>query len=177
MLPYVPCPEFDDVPVGIGHVGGPTRVSVDPVAVEGLLVHLEPVAAKTVDGSLVVGVRQVQGVMDVHPSPPASDSDLRTPEPDPRALAGHHPDGLAALPALDHGQAESFRVEAHGFLEVDDLEDELVDAGDGDAVRHTSLGEGIVTRIEPGGIVTVRFADDGAERRLMLEYAPLERIA
>jgi DNA helicase-2/ATP-dependent DNA helicase PcrA len=46
----------------------------------------------------------------------------------------------------------------------------------GDAVRHASLGEGIVTRIEAGGIVTVRFADDGAERRLMLEYAPLERI-
>jgi DNA helicase-2/ATP-dependent DNA helicase PcrA len=28
-----------------------------------------------------------------------------------------------------------------------------------------------------GGVVTVRFADDGAERRLMLEYAPLEKIA
>jgi len=51
-----------------------------------------------------------------------------------------------------------------------------VELSTGDAVRHTSLGEGIVTRIEPGGIVTVRFADDGAERRLMLEYAPLERI-
>jgi hypothetical protein len=25
-------------------------------------------------------------------------------------------------------------------------------------------------------VVTVRFADDGAERRLMLEYAPLEKI-
>jgi DNA helicase-2/ATP-dependent DNA helicase PcrA len=46
----------------------------------------------------------------------------------------------------------------------------------GDAVRHGSLGEGIVTRIEPGGVVTVRFADDGSERRLMLDYAPLERI-
>jgi DNA helicase II / ATP-dependent DNA helicase PcrA len=46
----------------------------------------------------------------------------------------------------------------------------------GDAVRHGTLGEGIVTRIEPGGVVTVRFADDGAERRLVLEYAPLERI-
>ena len=34
---------------------------------------------------------------------------------------------------------------------------------------------GLVTRIEPDGVVTVRFADDGAERRLMLEYAPLER--
>ena len=41
----------------------------------------------------------------------------------------------------------------------------------------TTLGEGIVTRIEPGGVVTVRFAEDGSERRLMLEYAPLEKIA
>jgi DNA helicase-2/ATP-dependent DNA helicase PcrA len=46
----------------------------------------------------------------------------------------------------------------------------------GDSVRHGTMGEGIVTRVEPGGVVTVRFAD-GAERRLMLEYAPLERIA
>ena len=45
----------------------------------------------------------------------------------------------------------------------------------GDAVRHESLGTGIVTRIEPGDVVTVRF-EDGSERRLMLEYAPLERI-
>ena len=46
----------------------------------------------------------------------------------------------------------------------------------GDSVRHGTLGEGVVTRIEPGGVVTVRFADDATERRLMLEYAPLERL-
>ncbi|MFL5929592.1 MAG: ATP-dependent helicase [Gaiellaceae bacterium] len=46
----------------------------------------------------------------------------------------------------------------------------------GDAVRHQTLGTGIVTRIEPGDVVTVRF-EDGSERRLMLEYAPLERLA
>jgi DNA helicase-2/ATP-dependent DNA helicase PcrA len=46
----------------------------------------------------------------------------------------------------------------------------------GDSVRHESLGSGIVTRIEADGVVTVRF-EDGAERRLMLEYAPLERIS
>jgi DNA helicase-2/ATP-dependent DNA helicase PcrA len=46
----------------------------------------------------------------------------------------------------------------------------------GDSVRHASLGEGVVTRVEVGGVVTVRFASDGAERRLMLDYAPLERI-
>jgi DNA helicase II / ATP-dependent DNA helicase PcrA len=53
---------------------------------------------------------------------------------------------------------------------------DVPDLATGDAVRHGTLGEGIVTRIEPGGIVTVRFADDGAERRLVLEYAPLEKI-
>jgi DNA helicase-2/ATP-dependent DNA helicase PcrA len=47
----------------------------------------------------------------------------------------------------------------------------------GDSVRHGTLGEGVVTRIEPGGVVTVRFAEDGSERRLMLDYAPLEKIA
>jgi DNA helicase-2/ATP-dependent DNA helicase PcrA len=47
----------------------------------------------------------------------------------------------------------------------------------GDSVRHGTLGEGVVTRIEVGGVVTVRFAADGSERRLVLDYAPLERIA
>jgi DNA helicase II / ATP-dependent DNA helicase PcrA len=47
----------------------------------------------------------------------------------------------------------------------------------GDSVRHETLGEGVVTAIERGGVVTVRFAEDGTERRLMLDYAPLERIA
>jgi DNA helicase-2/ATP-dependent DNA helicase PcrA len=46
----------------------------------------------------------------------------------------------------------------------------------GDSVRHGTLGEGVVIQIEAGGVVTVRFAD-GSERRLMLDYAPLERIA
>jgi DNA helicase II / ATP-dependent DNA helicase PcrA len=45
----------------------------------------------------------------------------------------------------------------------------------GDTVRHASMGTGIVTRIEPGNVVTVRF-EDGNERRLMLEYAPLEKL-
>src|SRR3954463_3603826 len=46
----------------------------------------------------------------------------------------------------------------------------------GDNVRHGSLGEGVVLRVEAGGVVTVRFADDGSERRLVLDYAPLEKI-
>ena len=46
----------------------------------------------------------------------------------------------------------------------------------GDSVRHAALGEGVVVAIEPGGIVAIRFAGDDAERRLMLEYAPLEKV-
>jgi DNA helicase-2/ATP-dependent DNA helicase PcrA len=46
----------------------------------------------------------------------------------------------------------------------------------GDSVRHGTLGEGVITRIEPGGVVTVRFANDGSERKLMLDYAPLDKI-
>ena len=45
----------------------------------------------------------------------------------------------------------------------------------GDNVRHQTLGTGVVLRIEPDGVVTVRF-EDGVERRLVLEYAPLERV-
>jgi hypothetical protein len=30
--------------------------------------------------------------------------------------------------------------------------------------------------MEPGGVVVIRFAGDGSERRLMLDYAPLEKI-
>ena len=55
--------------------------------------------------------------------------------------------------------------------------DDIPSLGTGDNVRHETLGEGVVVRIEPGGVITVRFADDGTERRLMLDYAPLEKIA
>ncbi|HEX4526464.1 MAG TPA: UvrD-helicase domain-containing protein [Gaiellaceae bacterium] len=53
--------------------------------------------------------------------------------------------------------------------------EDLPELSTGNTVRHASLGTGIVTQIEAGGVVTVRF-EDGSERRLMLEYAPLERL-
>jgi DNA helicase-2/ATP-dependent DNA helicase PcrA len=54
--------------------------------------------------------------------------------------------------------------------------EDVPDLSTGDSVRHSTLGEGVVVRIEAGGLVTVRFADDGSERRLVLEYAPLEKL-
>jgi DNA helicase-2/ATP-dependent DNA helicase PcrA len=55
--------------------------------------------------------------------------------------------------------------------------DDVPSLSTGDSVRHSTLGEGVVVGLEPGGLVVVRFAGDGSERRLMLEYAPLEKIA
>ena len=45
----------------------------------------------------------------------------------------------------------------------------------GDDVVHAAFGEGVVTGVEPGGIVVVRFAADRSERKLVAAYAPLER--
>jgi DNA helicase-2/ATP-dependent DNA helicase PcrA len=47
----------------------------------------------------------------------------------------------------------------------------------GDAVVHATFGEGVVTAIEGGGdLVKVRFAQDGAERRLMAGAAPMRKV-
>jgi DNA helicase II / ATP-dependent DNA helicase PcrA len=45
----------------------------------------------------------------------------------------------------------------------------------GDDVVHAQFGEGVVVGVEPGGLVVVRFAGDGSERKLMADYAPLKR--
>ena len=40
---------------------------------------------------------------------------------------------------------------------------------------HAAFGEGVVIGLEPGGIVVVRFAGDGSERKLMADYAPIRK--
>ena len=45
----------------------------------------------------------------------------------------------------------------------------------GDDVTHASFGDGVVTGAEPGGVIIVRFASDGSERKLMAEYAPIRK--
>ncbi|MEA2330826.1 MAG: ATP-dependent helicase UvrD/PcrA [Thermoleophilaceae bacterium] len=47
--------------------------------------------------------------------------------------------------------------------------------GTGDDVVHANFGEGVVVGVEPGGLVVVRFAADGSERKLMADYAPLKK--
>jgi DNA helicase-2/ATP-dependent DNA helicase PcrA len=45
----------------------------------------------------------------------------------------------------------------------------------GEDVVHATFGEGVVTGLEQDGIVVVRFAASGSERKLMADYAPLRR--
>ncbi len=45
----------------------------------------------------------------------------------------------------------------------------------GDDVVHPSFGDGVVTGVEPGGIVVVRFARDRSERKLVADMAPIAK--
>jgi len=45
----------------------------------------------------------------------------------------------------------------------------------GDDVVHASFGDGVVTGVEPGGVIIVRFSGDGSERKLMADYAPIRK--
>ena len=45
----------------------------------------------------------------------------------------------------------------------------------GDDVVHPSFGDGVVTGLEPGGIVVIRFARDHSERRLVADLAPITK--
>jgi DNA helicase-2/ATP-dependent DNA helicase PcrA len=69
-------------------------------------------------------------------------------------LAGPAPGGWAASSA-QLVAAEAFRL--------------------GEDVVHAAFGEGVVTALEPDGVIVVRFAGDGSERKLMAEYAPVSR--
>jgi DNA helicase-2/ATP-dependent DNA helicase PcrA len=64
-------------------------------------------------------------------------------------------DGIAASRGPGAGAVESFRL--------------------GEDVTHASFGEGVVTAVEPHGVIVVRFARDGLERKLMSEFAPVTR--
>ena len=46
----------------------------------------------------------------------------------------------------------------------------------GDDIVHATFGEGVVTAVEPGGVIVVRFARDATERKLMADYAPLKKV-
>jgi superfamily I DNA/RNA helicase len=45
----------------------------------------------------------------------------------------------------------------------------------GDDVVHAAFGEGVVTGLEPGGIVVIRFSQSGTERKLVADLAPISK--
>jgi DNA helicase-2/ATP-dependent DNA helicase PcrA len=45
----------------------------------------------------------------------------------------------------------------------------------GDEIVHAQLGEGVVTGLQPGGIVVVHFAGEGRDRSLMADVAPIKK--
>jgi DNA helicase-2/ATP-dependent DNA helicase PcrA len=46
----------------------------------------------------------------------------------------------------------------------------------GDDVVHPTFGEGVVTGLEPGGIVVIRFSKDRSERKLVADLAPIKKL-
>jgi DNA helicase-2/ATP-dependent DNA helicase PcrA len=45
----------------------------------------------------------------------------------------------------------------------------------GDDVVHAAFGDGVVTGVEPGGIVVIRFSKDRSERKLVADMAPITK--
>ena len=45
----------------------------------------------------------------------------------------------------------------------------------GEDVTHPKFGEGVVTGLEPGGIVVIRFSRDGSERKMVADLAPIAK--
>jgi DNA helicase-2/ATP-dependent DNA helicase PcrA len=73
---------------------------------------------------------------------------------------------------LGFGGAGEFRAPSRAQPQSPEVEFRI-----GDDVIHASFGEGVVTSVEPGSVVVVRFASEGGERKLMADYAPLKKAS
>ena len=91
----------------------------------------------------------------------------------PRELTDQPAREAAGLPTP--GRASSWASAAAGAAEAGGGDGAGAVFRTGDDVVHAAFGEGVVTGTEPGGIVVVRFAGDGSERKLMADYAPIRR--
>ena len=72
-----------------------------------------------------------------------------------RVTSWGSPGGGADLPSRDEPPPPAFRM--------------------GDDVVHAAFGEGVVTGLEPGGIVVIRFSQSGTERKLVADLAPISK--
>ncbi len=83
----------------------------------------------------------------------------------PAELTESHGAGGGAASGWDAAVASAVAVDPGPALELQT----------GDDVTHASFGDGVVTAVEPGGVVVVRFSGDGSERKLMADYAPIRK--
>src|SRR4051812_25342097 len=118
---HVPRPQLDQVAVRVVDVARAAR------ARELRPAHVEPLGPQALHRRRVVGVLDAHGEVDVDAAAAAEQPDLRLPQPDASAVAGHDPVRIPVGPAVDDREAEDAGVEALGGLEVDDHEDELGD--------------------------------------------------
>ncbi|HEX3975015.1 MAG TPA: UvrD-helicase domain-containing protein [Solirubrobacteraceae bacterium] len=72
-----------------------------------------------------------------------------------RVTSWGSPGGGGELPSRDDPPPPAFRL--------------------GDDVVHAAFGEGVVTGVEPGGIVVIRFSQSGTERKLVADLAPISK--
>jgi DNA helicase-2/ATP-dependent DNA helicase PcrA len=94
---------------------------------------------------------------------------------DERVLVGRPGDAARWF----RGPGASARAgDARGTLRANAAgEQDIPDYRLGDDVVHAAYGDGVVTAVEPGGIVIVRFSGDGSERRLIAGLAPVSKRA
>jgi len=74
------------------------------------------------------------------------------------------------------GFGGTFGSEGPGRLNEPADATEAVSLTVGDDVVHASFGEGVVTAVEPGNVVVVRFRG-GDDRKLMADYAPIQKAS
>jgi len=97
-----------------------------------------------------------------------------TDQPDRNAIGAGRPSGAGRVASWATAAAASASASGPGGAAGGD------DGGGqvfrmGDDVVHAAFGDGVVTAVEPGGVVVVHFAGDGSERKLMADYAPIRK--
>jgi DNA helicase-2/ATP-dependent DNA helicase PcrA len=85
---------------------------------------------------------------------------------------GERAGGSRRSTVLGFGGASEFQAPQRARPQTPEVEFRI-----GDDVVHASFGEGVVTSVEPGSVVVVRFASEGGERKLMADYAPLKKAS
>ncbi len=73
------------------------------------------------------------------------------------------------------GTLGGFRARATSWSSLDSAAPAPVAYRLGDDVVHPTFGEGVVTGVEPGGIVVIRFSKDRSERKLVADLAPISK--